>query len=145
MRSSCTPNVATPSILAAALARGARFLNAEPFISQAPSGNPRCRGPGFFAMHDHRNHVNPMRLIGSVVIPAHDEAGVIRRCLDSLFTGFKPGELNVVVVCNGCRDDTAMLARASGHPVRVIELVRASKAAALRAGDAVALAFPRLY
>jgi Glycosyl transferase family 2 len=70
---------------------------------------------------------------------------VIQRCLDSLFSGLEPGELDVVVVCNGCRDETAAMARTAGHPVRVMELEAASKAAALRAGDAAALAFPRLY
>jgi glycosyltransferase involved in cell wall biosynthesis len=85
------------------------------------------------------------RLLGSVVIPANDEALVIRRCLDALFEGFEPGSLDVVVVCNGCTDDTAVQARSSGHPVRVLELGPASKPAALRAGDAAALAFPRIY
>jgi glycosyltransferase involved in cell wall biosynthesis len=85
------------------------------------------------------------RLIGSVVIPAHDEAGVIQRCLDALFADIEPEELDVIVVCNGCRDDTAALARSAGHRVRVIELEAPSKAAALRAGDAAALSSPRLY
>jgi glycosyltransferase involved in cell wall biosynthesis len=84
-------------------------------------------------------------VLGSVVIPAHDEAPVIRRCLDALLTGFAPGELDVVVVCNGCGDDTAQRARAAGDAVRVIELVAASKPAALRSGDAASTAFPRLY
>ena len=83
--------------------------------------------------------------LGSVVIPAHDEAPVIRRCLDALFVGFAPGELEVVVVCNGCADETAAIARWCGHPVRVVELGSASKPAALRIGDAAAAAFPRLY
>jgi glycosyltransferase involved in cell wall biosynthesis len=83
--------------------------------------------------------------LGSVVIPAHNEAAGIRRCLDALFADVAPGELDVVVVCNGCADDTAALARSSGYPVRVIELVPASKPAALRAGDEAALAFPRIY
>jgi glycosyltransferase involved in cell wall biosynthesis len=89
--------------------------------------------------------LNPLPLVGSVVIPAHNEARVIVRCLDALFRGFAPGELDVVVVCNGCADDTAELARGSGYPLRVISLDAASKAAALRAGDAAAMAFPRLY
>jgi glycosyltransferase involved in cell wall biosynthesis len=84
-------------------------------------------------------------MLGSVVIPAHDEAAVIRRCLDALFTGFAPGQLDVVVVCNGCADETAAVARACGHPVRVMELGTASKPAALRAGDAAARILPRLY
>ena len=84
-------------------------------------------------------------LMGSVVIPANDEALVIRRCLDALFEGFASGGLDVVVVCNGCTDDTAAEARSSGHSVRVLELGAASKPAALRAGDAAAVAFPRIY
>ena len=70
---------------------------------------------------------------------------MIGRCLDALFAGFGPGELDVVVVCNGCSDETAELVRSSGHPVRVVELGAASKPAALRVGDAAASAFPRLY
>jgi glycosyltransferase involved in cell wall biosynthesis len=89
--------------------------------------------------------VLPTAPLGSVVIPAHNEAAGIRRCLDALFDGVGRGELDVLVVCNGCSDDTAELAASSGHPVRVIELEAASKAAALRAGDAAARAFPRLY
>jgi glycosyltransferase involved in cell wall biosynthesis len=84
-------------------------------------------------------------LVGSIIIPAHNEASVIKRCLDALYAGFARAELDVVVVCNGCRDNTAERARSSGHPVRVIELDIPSKAAALRAGDAAARAYPRLY
>ena len=42
----------------------------------------------------------------SVVIPAHNEETVIGRCLAALFAGAGEGELDVVVVCNGCRDGT---------------------------------------
>jgi hypothetical protein len=83
--------------------------------------------------------------IASVVIPAHDEAAVLARGLDALFEGFASGELDVVVVCNGCHDDTAGVARRSGHGVRVLELAEASKPAALRAGDRAASSFPRIY
>lgn len=84
-------------------------------------------------------------LLGSVVIPAHNEATVISRCLDELLRGFLPGELEVVVACNGCTDGTADIVRSSGHPVRVIEVEAASKPAALRAAEEVLTAFPRLY
>jgi glycosyltransferase involved in cell wall biosynthesis len=83
--------------------------------------------------------------LASVVIPAHNEAAVIGRCLDCLFTGVVPGELEVIVVCNGCQDETAALARSSRHPVRVLELEVPSKSAALRAGDEAATVLPRLY
>jgi len=83
--------------------------------------------------------------LGSVVIPAHNEASVIGRCLKSLLAGFNSGELDVVVACNGCSDDTAAIARSAPHSVRVIELDAPSKPAALRAGDAAASGMPRLY
>ncbi len=83
--------------------------------------------------------------LGSVVIPAHNESSVIRRCIDSLLENFQPGELDVVVACNGCTDDTAEVARSSAYPVKVLELRRASKPAALRAGEEAASGFPRLY
>jgi glycosyltransferase involved in cell wall biosynthesis len=85
------------------------------------------------------------RPIGSVLIPAHNEGAVIGRCLHHLFEGIDGSDLEVVVVCNGCQDDTAAVARASGHPVAVIELDEASKPAALRAGDRLLRTFPRLY
>jgi glycosyltransferase involved in cell wall biosynthesis len=83
--------------------------------------------------------------LGSVVIPAHNESAGIRRCLDALFSGVAPGDLEVVLVCNGCVDDTAGVARSSGHPLRVLELETASKPAALRAADELATALPRIY
>ena len=83
--------------------------------------------------------------IGSVLIPAHNEGAVIERCLNSLFEGITPGELEIAVVCNGCRDDTAERARGFGRSVTVIEIDQASKPAALRAGDRHLRTFPRLY
>jgi hypothetical protein len=83
--------------------------------------------------------------LGSVVIPAHNEQAVIVPGLDALFEGFADGELDVVVVCNGCTDGTAELARSSGHQLTVVELQTASKPAALREGDRRATVFPRIY
>lgn len=81
----------------------------------------------------------------SIVVPAHNEAAVIRRCLDALTRGARPGELEVLVVCNGCSDATAEIARGFGEPVGVIETEVASKANALNLGDAAASGFPRIY
>jgi GT2 family glycosyltransferase len=83
--------------------------------------------------------------IGSVVIPAHNEAATIRRCLDALLAGFDPGELEVVVSCNGCTDGTANIVRSSWPAVQVIEVTEASKPAALRAADETLSVFPRIY
>jgi glycosyltransferase involved in cell wall biosynthesis len=81
----------------------------------------------------------------SVVVPAHDEASVIGRCLAAMTRGAAPGELEIIVVCNGCSDDTAEVARRHGAPVRVIETPVASKNAALNLGDAAARGFPRFF
>jgi glycosyltransferase involved in cell wall biosynthesis len=81
----------------------------------------------------------------SVVIPAHDEEHGIGRCLAALTDGALAGELEVVVVANGCHDATAEAARAAWPAATVVELTQASKIAALNAGDAVAQAFPRIY
>lgn len=82
--------------------------------------------------------------IASVVIPAHNEERVIGRCLAKLLADAQPGELEVVVVCNGCSDRTAATARAFSS-VRVAEIAEASKVAALNLGDQIATQFPRLY
>ena len=79
----------------------------------------------------------------SVVIAAHNEADVIEQNLRTLLSG-APVPLDVTVVANGCTDDTARIAR-SVPGVRVIELPTAGKAAALNAGDAAAVGFPRIY
>ncbi|MDQ0368861.1 glycosyltransferase family 2 protein [Catenuloplanes indicus] len=75
-----------------------------------------------------------------MVIPAHNEAAMLDRCLDRV-TG--PG-VQVIVVPNGCTDDTATIARRRGD-VHVIELAEGSKTAALNAGDRAATGFPRIY
>lgn len=85
-----------------------------------------------------------MTVLASVVIPAHNEQAHMVENLTALLAGLPQGSLEVVVVCNGCWDDTATEA-GSVPGVRVVELPRASKIAALRVGDAEAACFPRIY
>ncbi|MGH8868270.1 MAG: glycosyltransferase [Actinomycetes bacterium] len=84
-----------------------------------------------------------------MVIPAHDEAAVVERCLRALLADARPGEFEVVVVANGCADDTALRAKTAETllpcDVLVLELAVASKSAALRAGDGAVSVYPRLY
>jgi hypothetical protein len=82
-----------------------------------------------------------------VVIPAHDEAAGIGRLLSALLVtpgGVEP-PAEIVVVANGCTDDTADRAREFGPAVTVLETSRASKAFALELGDARCALFPRAY
>jgi len=85
----------------------------------------------------------------SVIIPAHEEANGIEACLDSLLTGLGEHELQLLIVCNGCTDRTAEIARSvasrSSQDIQVLEEPRANKSAALNLGDAAAQHFPRFY
>ena len=63
----------------------------------------------------------------SVVIAAHNEEDVVGRCLDALLRSARSNELEVAVVCNGCTDRTAEVAREYGNGVRVIETPNAPR------------------
>lgn len=81
---------------------------------------------------------------GTVIIPAHNEASTIARPLRHLSSAAAAGQIDVIVVCNGCTDDTATVARQFSG-VRVLEVWQASKSAALNEGDRAATTWPRLY
>jgi glycosyltransferase involved in cell wall biosynthesis len=81
----------------------------------------------------------------SVIVPAHNEAGVIGRTLQAMTEGVQPGELEIIVVCNGCTDNTAAIARRFSPIVKVLETPIAGKAHALNLGDSAAVGFPRVY
>jgi glycosyltransferase involved in cell wall biosynthesis len=89
-----------------------------------------------------------------VIIPAHDEAAVLPRCLGALLNQKTAQVMRVVVVDNGSGDHTADVAsfwvprfQAAGHEMLVLHLARANKSAALNAGDAAASDVPgcRIY
>ena len=80
--------------------------------------------------------------MASVVIAAYNEAAVLARCLGALHAG--ADGLDVVVVANGCSDDTAGVARSIPH-VSVVEIPEAGKARALNAGEREVRSFPRAY
>jgi len=80
----------------------------------------------------------------SIIIPAHNEGRNIANLLQSLSADIASG-VRVILVANGCRDDTAVRAR-TFEGVEVVEINEASKVAALRFGDLLAGDdFPRLY
>ncbi|MFI8965786.1 glycosyltransferase family 2 protein [Streptomyces sp. NPDC053493] len=85
----------------------------------------------------------------SIVIPAHNEERTLGRLLDGLLEASPDSgaerEFDILVVCNGCTDDTAAVAAARGPRVRVVETPVPSKHEALRLGDRHTDGFPRIY
>ncbi len=81
----------------------------------------------------------------SIIIPAHNEKFVIADCLQNLLQPSETIAPEIIVVCNGCRDETADIVRSFGDAVRCIETETASKVNALNLGDQAASYFPRFY
>lgn len=81
---------------------------------------------------------------GAVIVPAYDEAMVIERTLSPLSQLAVEGCIELIVVCNGCTDDTAERARGIPGAV-VLETDVGSKTFALNTGDEAATSWPRLY
>jgi hypothetical protein len=81
----------------------------------------------------------------TVVIPAHNEGRVIGRLLGQLVPITPPGDLNILVVANGCTDDTAEVAAAFGSDVQVISIPVASKYEALITAARAVTDFPLIY
>ena len=81
----------------------------------------------------------------SIVIPAHNEEEVIERLLGQLAPATEASDLDIIVVANGCTDNTAKVARTFEPAVRVLSIPVASKREALAAGNRAASSFPRLY
>lgn len=81
----------------------------------------------------------------SIVIPVYNGARTLGLLLGSLTSSERAGRFLILVVCNGCEDDSADVAR-SFPAVVVVELDRPSKASALAAGEEVAGdVFPRFF
>lgn len=89
----------------------------------------------------------------SIIIPANNEQGYIRSCLEFILHSEDPagapnpeGAVQVIVVANGCSDGTVAEARAltpafagRGWRLDVLDLVQGSKIAALNEGDRAAV------
>jgi glycosyltransferase involved in cell wall biosynthesis len=89
----------------------------------------------------------------SIILPANNEEGYIDACLESLLACDNPcGPVQIVVVANGCSDNTVGEARAQvpvfesrGWALEVLDLAEGGKIGALNAGDSVARYSLRLY
>ncbi len=84
--------------------------------------------------------MSPGARTATVIIPAHNEERGLRRLLPALVG--TAGDARVIVVCNGCTDDSAAEARKHLPAGDVVELEQPSKAAALVSGGDRASSFP---
>ncbi len=81
----------------------------------------------------------------SILIPAHNEAAVIGRTLQSLLASLGDRQAEIVVVCNACTDNTAEIARGTSARVTVLETPRPGKCAAINLGEQQLTTYPRIY
>lgn len=70
----------------------------------------------------------------SIVIPAYNEESCISTTLHALTKDMKVGEFDIIIVCNGCKDKTAAVAKSVCRHAQVIETNTASKTNALNIG-----------
>lgn len=88
----------------------------------------------------------------SIIIPANNESAYIDACLSALLTSDGPADAQVVVVANGCTDDTVAKTRAQqarfaarGWRLDVLDLPGLGKPGAMDAGDTAAVYPARAY
>lgn len=83
--------------------------------------------------------------VTSIIIPAHNEQAVVARGIESLTRDAGAESYQVIVVANGCSDETAQVARQAWDRVEIVETDVPSKSNALNLGDEKATGFPRFY
>ena len=85
------------------------------------------------------------RVACAIIIPAYNEEHSIAGTLHKLTKGIRRGEFEITVICNGCSDRTAEVARAACPEAHVLETPVASKTAALNMGLAAAGTTPLVF
>ena len=80
----------------------------------------------------------------SIVIPVHNEAGRLAEVLAPVQKVIRDKNWQAVIICNGCTDDSAAIAR-SFNAFTVLESEIPSKVCALNLGDQHAKFGARIY
>lgn len=80
----------------------------------------------------------------SIIIPAHNEASLISNTLNIVLSQIND-DYEVIVVTNGCTDDTYDLANKFIDSIKLITTDIPSKTNALNLGESQATLFPRIY
>ena len=71
--------------------------------------------------------------MATVIVPAHNESGVIEACLDSIL---KQQEIDhIIVACNGCTDDTAAIVKEKYPTIHCLDIAKPSKVNALNEAE----------
>jgi len=82
--------------------------------------------------------------MASIIIPACNEAHSISCCIQNLVGQIQQGD-EILVIPNGCSDNTAIISKAFEPLIIVLESDQPSKVGALNLGDSIATSFPRIY
>ena len=82
--------------------------------------------------------------MSSIVIPAHNESNVINLTVTSVLQQTSNKD-EVIVIANGCSDNTANIIHEFEPHISVIEISVPSKTNALNLGDSQVSSFPRIY
>lgn len=81
--------------------------------------------------------------MATIIVPAHNEATVIKPCLDSLVQ--QAGVDQIIVACNGCTDQTAEIVRTHYPQVTCLDLAIPSKVNALNEAEQHVKSWPVFY
>lgn len=81
----------------------------------------------------------------TIIIPAYNEAAIIAQTLKPFLENDFLDNNQVIVVCNGCHDETAKIVSQLSPKFVCIETDIPSKTNALNMGDEVAKFYPRIY
>lgn len=81
--------------------------------------------------------------MATVIVPAHNEASVIRRCLNSIIG--QEGLDTLIVACNGCTDETVAIVRKEYPQAICLDITTPSKVNALNEAEKHIRSWPVFY